>query len=864
MLNRSSIAFACCGLVALVAISLPLLAAGPSQRRGEAYFFSQLQARQFYQLAESYCRQRLATESIAANEFRRIEWSVNLIEALTMQAINQIEMPIDEETWKAIAKVRDAERTSTENVVLQGRLELSFQLAQLWRATWLESMASTANDPVGARNAAIEHFRRVARGLESMQQRLEANRPSSRTAEGVNASDWKRLNIRLQYKLAETYQRQAKAYPHGSADHVLLLTQAANQFSRIARLKPRSQITLQSELAEIDCLRLLGKLDDVEIKLRQFPTSALRDSIARQHVVQTAEWLIARGQPESAAQLLAKDLEKFGDDSPQNVRAAAQLALIGAYIEAARKSDEGESASTERETRSASADEWQALAVNMLNKMEVSQSAYWVRKAEALLINRPTERRGASDVEIIAKRANNLYHRKQYEEAVATFQRAATQAEESGLDSRAFDFGFQAAAVLHETKQSSEAMIAFQTLADRSPKQPRAAEAHWLAIINAAAVVRKSPEQLPAYQRLLATHLRFWPTAPTANSAALWLGRLLRQQADLRGAIEALQQVVPTSPQYQDALVELRASYLQALTDDQLDVETRARLAKQAVAAFARPANPTDQAAPTVSSSGAVPATGSFDLPAYATISTVEFQLLFTDADAAAVVKPLRSGPLAAQCLRADRNRVQALLGLASVLSPQTGFVERTREHWQQVRWQNSDWLQPFLRRLSESAILATSRNNPNAAAINQLERELITRLLAIEGLQNNISIHKQKAEGLVRAGDRTTALAVYRQLAAANQTNPQLLADLAALWEVGDSTADCEQALATWRAMARAARDGSDDWFTAKLGIARTLFRLGENKRACESLQLLQALRPNLGGPRLKSQFMKLLANCE
>ena len=69
----------------------------------------------------------------------------------------------------------------------------------------------------------------------------------------------------------------------------------------------------------------------------------------------------------------------------------------------------------------------------------------------------------------------------------------------------------------------------------RFKTQKGAAEAHLLAIVDAAQIARsRNVVDVEAYSNLLSEHLRLWPNSATGNQVRDWYGRLLFQQRNWR------------------------------------------------------------------------------------------------------------------------------------------------------------------------------------------------------------------------------------------------------------------------------------------------------------------------------------------
>ena len=119
-------------------------------------------------------------------------------------------------------------------------------------------------------------------------------------------------------------------------------------------------------------------------------------------------------------------------------------------------------------------------------------------------------------------------------------------------------------------------------------------------------------------------------------------------------------------------------------------------------------------------------------------------------------------------------------------------------------------------------------------------------------------------AIGMSVAGHHTQAIGALAKLVERTPHDAQLLRYLASSHEARAQQTDNRLALDYWRRAARSTPPDTPLWYQAKLGIARGLIRLGERQRAVESIRVLQALHPNLGGAAYRERFLELLEEGE
>ena len=80
----------------------------------------------------------------------------------------------------------------------------------------------------------------------------------------------------------------------------------------------------------------------------------------------------------------------------------------------------------------------------------------------------------------------------------------------------------------------------------------------------------------------------------------------------------------------------------------------------------------------------------------------------------------------------------------------------------------------------------------------------------------------------------------------------------------LAESTAaqDHQRAVEVWRQITAASEKYSDQWWEGKFEAARLLAQQGQRTRARQAIELLEILRPDLGGEAWKPRFLELKRN--
>ncbi len=119
-------------------------------------------------------------------------------------------------------------------------------------------------------------------------------------------------------------------------------------------------------------------------------------------------------------------------------------------------------------------------------------------------------------------------------------------------------------------------------------------------------------------------------------------------------------------------------------------------------------------------------------------------------------------------------------------------------------------------------------------------------------------------AQAVADGGDAKTAAERFSKLALAHPKDGDIQEAYGrVLLEVGDRTS-LAGALTKWREIERNSREGSPRWFRARYHVALSQHRLGDRRRAAQTIVATQTLYAELGGPELKARFLELLKQCQ
>ena len=805
-------------------------------------FLAGLRDRGLFRLAETYCLDRL--EDPQLSEQGRAELAIELSLTLADRAVAS---PPDQRgpLWqRARQAVEDFVGQHPESiwapvVRFQGALGL------LARGELAREESEVVLDKGPLVEEARTYLRAAIGELEELAGRLqeELRRASVPGQADAGRAGPQRLTDRqlvslqrnVRYQLARGFRNQAQCFPADSPDRSYLLTQADQLLEQLARLEVANPLAFTSRIDEIVCRRLLadyaaaaGKLDALDAE-KPPPAIALRARAERLRLA------LASGDLQQAIRLLSAGRELDGVTSGELDYAWLETCLRA--WRAAGRSGDGQGAA-----------QWQTKATEMVRLIERVHGPYWARRAEMLLAGYVGDAPDGN-LEMRVRAAESSYRSGRFDDARDAYDRARSLALEQGDAARAFQLGYIAATIEHQRGRHVEAMSRYRQLALAAPTQPKAAEAHLLAVHHAEQIARTgSPGSLEQYVDVLQEHSQKWPQGPTADQVRWRLGRLREHQRDWQNAIAAYRSISVDYPQYVQVVEAAARCYLAWLDQRREADESREEIAAAAAEWFESlvvgPQERMPERWSPVARSAAVAAarirldhtpsgfgraerilSAALDGPADAPpewTSTVRAMLVFALAgqgrrsEAAAVLDQISTGP-------ADR-LLGMSQGLARVAAPTRPHVPAELA---ELQWRAVELLSARRGELSEAG------------------RQSLDRL---------------EAQALADAGRIDEALEAYRRLSASCPRDGEVQEAYARLLLSRPDRASLETALAKWRDVERKSPPGTDRWFRAKYEVALLHYRLGNHQQTEKIISLMQVLHPELGGPAMKGRFLELL----
>jgi hypothetical protein len=807
-------------------------------------FLSGLRQRRLFTLAEKYCARELEAGDLSPE--RRTTLALELVQTYAEHALYA---PVHErERYWGLAHetATDFLQSLQPNTPGRARAELLVQLqdalAHLAEGELLrQEVQADLADETRLESAKLA-LRRALAGLETAHKTVESelrNVGLGRPGEGELSTDrLVALQRNISYQWARTLKNQGLCYPADSLDRTNSLSQAVERLVPLAELQAADETIWRSRVELVVCLRLLRKYEPAHQALAKLIAAKPAAQYLLRAMAEKIRLDLDRGQLNDALASMQQGRTSNGESSAELDFAHLET-MIDAWQAATKANNKTEAAA------------WQQRATAQVQLLEREYGAYWMRRAETLLA-RTVAGSGDGNLAALRRAAESYYRGSRWKEALKTYDDAALLAARSGDADEAFALAFTAASIEHDRKETAAALERFKQLSERMPEQPRAAEAHLMAIVNAAQLAREAKGEQQAgrietYSALLREHLKLWPQDATADQVRLWLGRLLESRGDWLAAREQFLAVQPESPQFEEALRAALACAERQIEATQAVGKLDQRLVAESVQRCERTI---------VGSQRQWPEKWS-PLQLQCAVIAARLRLQYT-ADGAESAERVLIPALAGSGEAPASWKAEARLLLVSALATQGKSTEAIA----QLGEISSGSVPGLLAALESLDRLAANAPAAQQASLADLELRIATRLadrsqeLKPNELRRLETLH---AAALVRAGHPLDALKAYEALARKYPRDGALHEAHAALLATATDAASQRLALKKWREVESKTKVGEPRWFRARLAQVKLLLELNDKPAATKLLQLTAVLQPELGGAELKAEFEKL-----
>ena len=608
----------------------------------------------------------------------------------------------------------------------------------------------------------------------------------------------------------------------------------------LSQLSADHPLTWLSQIDIIVCQRLLGNLGEVERHLQILrssspPTAAILRSRAEQVRLE-----LDRGNIERALQVLAQGREVGGQTSAELDFAHVQTYIAG--WQAAGRQDSPEQIQL-----------WQSRTLEMVEVIEQDHDGYWTRRAELLLSRTAASGGNVENLDVLARIARNFFLRRQYDDAIAAYDRAATSALAMGETNRAFELQSTAGRIQHDLGRSTDALNRFRTLALDHSTHSQAGDIHLWAIVNAAELARKKdPPSMELYAKLLSEHLERWPHTSSADTARWWLGRLLEHQSNWTAAVDAYAGVSAESARFADAVAACGHCWMRVLEQLQGDghwSDAEAARAAQYFETVIRGGRPDWPKRWSPAARVAAQVAAHIHLKRGLTGFAPAEEILAAAYDNVGESPPEWQSTI--QSLR-----VVSLAGL-----------KRYAEAKVEIQKMPSETPRIILRALKSLRPLGDSAERQDRHQLADLQMTALARLAGhsqqLEPSERLVAAQVH-AEALAASEHWPEALAVYERLAVENPDHAELQVGHAQLLLRHDDPQRLAMARDRWREISRRTPPKTDRWYEARYSLALAHYKLNDSQRAARIIRLVKTVPPGLVNTRWKSRFLELLELCQ
>ncbi len=801
---------------------------------------SGLRERRLFELAESFCQERLTVPNLDPGT--KTDLTVELLRTYALHAIN--ESPAERTKW-----FKQAHDLAAEFAVKKTPRGILVQLQDA--LTWMaEGDLAAAEIRAGAAPAseldrALTPLRTATSALDDLNKFLTKEIPLLRrqapAAGELSADGLFSLQQNVLYHWARVCRTRGELYPPKSPDRIALLQQTQEilrtPFTQLAPEDPLAdQVRLELALSE----RLLGNLQNADQMLATLdhPTKSPEFRLrARAERVRAA---LDAKDVKVALQIQSEGRELAGKASPE-LDLAWQETFIAAWQLA------------QQQMNAADSQAWQEKAAAMARFLQTAHGAYWGRRGDQLLVHALGGSAGGAGAAVLARTADNFYRQGEFEQAAATYEKAAEQAFAGGDPKAAFELTFKGALVQKERQLFADAARRLRTAGLKEPGHAQAPTAHLQAALYAAQEVRRDPNSAATYVEILNEHLKTWPEDDSSGQAAVWLGQWYAAKNQPREAFAAY------------SLTPRASTKLAAA------VPAAAAIVKQWFAEMtATGKSPTAELPVVIDFFQQVLFEGDNRLPERwtqthrdAALALAELRLAY-DSNAAAEVESLLGAALQSTTEPPAAWQQEAQLQRLLALAVLPGREREAQAAIQQAAGAAPQQLLASVERLGKIA-------DTSPPSLRSVVARLQLQTIALLDSKRNqlpaaeqVTLDRVRAAGLLLAGKRDDALKLFVQLAKDHADNGPIQEGYADALLAGSDKQSLQQALDQWRRIASRSKARTPRWFKAKYSVALAQYKLGEKAAAKQLLQYSLETPPGLEGTGWQQQFTELLKLCE
>lgn len=813
----------------LAAIGSGPLAAQKSNIADDIPVIQGLRQRRMFDLADQLCRQYLSNPELDATQ--RVQWQLELIRTLLAEAIAT---PLAERAavWQRVDLAITDFLTTYPDHPRKLLIEVQEALAHQTRGNLLvQEIAAEIGGPAEKDKALVE-LRNASRQIKQVESEIDRLIPAQRgrrLGEHELSVD-QLLNLRrnMRFQEARTNLIKAQLYaPDDRLNRLDTLSLVSDRLSEVLRQSnPDQPLWWQAQINQMKCYTLLGDNAAAEAVFRELPLKQLPADQAVPLLEQRTDAAVASGKTDNITELLTA-VQQNGSSSP-----TLQLSILRLYMHLAKQASDP-----------AVRSQWQGVASQLTQTIETTNGPYWGRRAELILIG-PTVSSSPNDVtgvrpdmgtdfNLLIRVGDQAVRKANMTDAIRAFKNAAAVAQKKGNAEQSLIASVRLSQVHESHKDHQLAAEVLIAAALENPRLPLASATHLRGCWNWAQLSQQDKSQAPKFVELLAQNLQTWPQAKTADQARLWTASYYHSQSDWSQAIAAYLQVNMEGVHAVEACRQIAQCYSQFLKIYRPNEPETRELAQRIMKRFPNPV----------------------DLPRPAVLLVAQVGLSSNTLPVEQITTMLKQFIQSASDNELDaKQRAQAwqIVGLAM----QSTTLAEAKISIEELP---NDLILLYLcgMGLQQAEPFIPPEQIANVAALKLL---LAAKALAAtpQGPSSQTYWLLEKARALQQLGEDTQAVELLRKLSLEKPKSQEIQLRLAR--SLSKIEPGSEAALQQWRRIAAQVKPQSTAWFEAKLNVAKTLAAAGQDQKALEMLNYMNAIPPGWTRSPLKAEFDKLL----
>ncbi|MBT4868424.1 MAG: outer membrane protein assembly factor BamD [Planctomycetaceae bacterium] len=818
-------------------------------------YFAQLRQRRLFSLAEGYCLSRLSEGKLSQG--RRTQLTIELSRTLSEHARFTSGQEQTELWQRATAAIDELLKSSPQNprrllLQTQRALSLAAQGEHLrWQVELFPYDETLKPRAVAAFDQAILQLKESEK--EAAEQLRKTGRRRSADADALSPYELRSLTNHLGFQIGQALVERAKLDPAGSPDRVATLMEAESWLSRLAKRSAEQALTLDSRLLMAESSRMRGdrKQTAAVLKSMQSENSA-RELLDRMKAVE-ARLMLDEDRATDAAQLLSRyRVERLRLPGELQYLQIEALSSLWAVAEG-RKQDDLATQLTEQIEAHA-------------DRAEAEVGGFWAYRCRLLVETMRETKRYGVELATVVREARSNYSAGRIDEAVEAYGRAYETAERGDNDEIAMEIGYTRASVQLQSKNFNAAAEGFEQLANRFPKDSRAATAHLLSAYSLGRAYEQKRTKLrrEKYTNALVRHRTGYPKHETMAEATWMLASLEERRLQVTRALK-LYREIPVDhrrgPLAEVAVARCYEKILDRVRELERPIETWEN------DAIARLATMTSVYANQQSPLG---------------IEQTEVCLRFARICLNRARPDYRRGAKLLDLIEASR--IRQMREQQSDPAAETDVVKRRWKLLYQAATQlrivtlagggRFDEAKSLIETLADADArdvlgildgLSELTANADTKTRNEMGKLQFDAAQELDRRRNELKPTEQKrldhclGQAYVATGRSTEAIKVYESLLSQTPKDRRLLKTVAELL-TDCGTRECLlNAKTQWRKLESMERAGEPAWMSARYQVVWCLFALKEHDECRKLLAVTRLLYPALGGDELRSRFAEL-----